>query len=102
MDPSTAEILRLKHRIAELEEIIARNEITVDCPISPKQNQKELLLEKEVERLRNSLLRSQELYEQTKHDLEFLLSQKKEDGLMKLLAQKDEEIERLKQQSILV
>lgn len=101
MDPTTAEILKLKHRIVELEEIIARNELVEDVTITPsKQQQDLLLLEKEVDRLRNALLKSQDAYEQTKHDLEFLLSRKQDQGYEALLQQKNEEIERLRQQNL--
>ena len=105
VDPTTAEIMKLKQRIVELEEIIARNEIprTTMTMLTPsKQQQNLLLLEKEVDRLRQALLKSQELYSQTKSDLDFLLSQRNDKGLEALLKKKDEEIDRLKRQSVLV
>lgn len=101
MDPTTAEILKLKHRIVELEEIIARKDSQQpSCETPSKQHQNQMLLEKEVERLRESLLRTQSLYEQTKRDLDYFLSQRNEQGFEALLQEKNEEIERLKMQSI--
>ena len=103
VDPTTSEILKLKQRIIELEEIIAQNDMKVVASETPvKQQQNLLLLEKEVDRLRNALLTSEEKYNQMKTDLDFLLEQKKENGYEELLNQKNQEIERLKQQTLQV
>ena len=103
VDPTTSEILKLKQRIIELEEIIAQNDMKVVASETPmKQQQNLLLLEKEVDRLRNALLTSEEKYNQIKTDLDFLLEQKKENGFEELLNQKNQEIERLKQQTLQV
>ena len=103
VDPTTSEILKLKQRIIELEEIIAQNDMKVVTSETPmKQQQNLLLLEKEVDRLRNALLTSEEKYNQMKTDLDFLLEQKKENGFEELLNQKNQEIERLKQQTLQV
>lgn len=103
VDPTTSEILKLKQRIIELEEIIAQNDMKVVASETPvKQQQNLLLLEKEVDRLRNALLTSEEKYNQMKTDLDFLLEQKKENGFEELLNQKNQEIERLKQQALQV
>lgn len=103
VDPTTSEILKLKQRIIELEEIIAQNDMKVVASETPvKQQQNLLLLEKEVDRLRNALLTSEEKYNQMKTDLDFLLEQKKENGFEELLNQKNQEIERLKQQTMQV
>lgn len=95
VDPTTAEIIKLKRRIADLEEIVSR----YDSNGMAKQD--DLLLQKEVDRLRLALLQTETELRRTRDDLSLLLSRGKENGVEQLLKQKDEEIEKLRQQLVL-
>lgn len=97
MDPATAEILKLKQRVAELEEMLGTSErgSSLDGS-SVHQKQQVLLLENEVTRLRGTLLKTQGELDAAKRDLAFLMTQKKQDGFDALLKEKNEEIARLK------
>lgn len=97
MDPATAEILKLKQRVAELEEMLGTSErgSSLDGS-SVHQKQQVLLLENEVTRLRGTLLKTQGELDAAKRDLAFLMTQKKQEGFDALLKEKNEEIARLK------
>ena len=97
MDPATAEIMKLKQRVAELEEMLGTSErgSSLDGS-SVHQKQQVLLLENEVTRLRGTLLKTQGELDAAKRDLAFLMTQKKQEGFDALLKEKNEEIARLK------
>lgn len=100
MDPATAEILRLKQRVAELEELLgasARGSTGEES--ATHQRQQVLLLENEVTRLREALLKTREALETAQRDLSFLIAQKKNEGFEEILQAKNEEIARLKEKA---
>ena len=105
MDPTTAEILKLKKRISDLEEIVSNYESgsSFTTAASPSEGKQRLLvLEDEVKRLRSALLKSESELKSVHDDLSFILEQKKGgDALQKLLEEKNKEIDRLKLQSSL-
>lgn len=82
MDPATAEILRLKQRVAELEELLgasARGSTGEES--ATHQRQQVLLLENEVTRLREALLKTREALETAQRDLELPDGAEEERGL---------------------
>ena len=100
MDPATAEILRLKQRVAELEDLLgasARGSTGEES--ATHQRQQVLLLENEVTRLREALLKTREALETAQRDLSFLMAQKKNEGFEEILQAKNEEIARLKEKA---
>lgn len=103
MDPTTAEILKLKKRISELEEIVSNYESgsSFGNPASPSEGKQRLLvLEDEVKRLRTALLKSESELKSCREDLSYLLEQKNTDkGFQELLETKNKEIASLKRQS---
>ena len=103
MDPTTAEILKLKKRISELEEIVSNYESgsSFGNPASPSEGKQRLLvLEDEVKRLRTALLKSESELKSCREDLSYLLEQKNTDkGFQELLDTKNKEIATLKRQS---
>ena len=95
LDPATAEICKLRRRIAELEEVVAHFD---GEPREPREDA--LLQRKEVERLRRALLESESQLRGTREDLAFLLS-RHGDGVEALLQQKETAIRRLQEQLVL-
>lgn len=114
LDPTTAEILKLKQRIADLEEIVARYEgqsgslspslsssflpssvnmtnrvatptaiashVNHTLPSSPSSQASIELLEREVARLRQTLLSREDQLQQVQRDLDYLLSHRRGRG----------------------